>query len=198
MLWLRLIRNIAAAAGFLWLLVTCTPLDRWWVGQLAVPWGSGEGDVLVVLGGDATDGILGETSYWRSVYTVRALRNHTFRRVLITGNNGSAELMRDFVVAHGFSTDRIELDTQAGSTRENALKVRPMLANEKGKVVLLTSDYHVWRSVRVFRKLGIDVDPWPVPDVLKRVGCWMCRTEIFVELCREETKSAWYRWQGWI
>jgi uncharacterized SAM-binding protein YcdF (DUF218 family) len=193
-------RNLLAIVGLIWILISFTPIDDWWSFHLAVPWGSGDGDVLVVLSSDSlknTD-ILGESSYWRAVYTVRAIRQHTYRRIIITGASQSAELMRDFVAAHGIPASRIEVETTATSTRENALKVRPMLAGETGKIVLLTSDFHVWRSLRVFRKVGLEVEPSPVPDGGKRGSHWQNRSEVFTELCLETLKTAWYYWQGWI
>jgi uncharacterized SAM-binding protein YcdF (DUF218 family) len=201
------LRGAAALVGCWWLIVTLTPLDWWWTQQLAKPWGSGQGDILVVLVGDSmTDGILGGSSYLRAVYTVRAMRACSFRKVIISGRGGGAgasavspaELIRNFVAAHGIDTTNVVVESESSSTEENALRLRPLLGEGGGKIVLLTSDYHVWRAYRVFRKAGIGVDPWPVPDVLKRSGAWPERSELFIELCRETAKIGWYRWKGWI
>ena len=108
----RFARNVLAAIGLLWTLVSFTTFDKWWAHRLAVPWGSGEGDVLVVLAGASlTDtGILADSSYWRAVYTVRAIRMHPYRRIIITGGHQSAELMREFVAGHGIPSSRIEIE----------------------------------------------------------------------------------------
>ena len=190
------LRTLAALTGFWWLVVTFTPLVGWWARLLAQPWGSGQGDVLVVLGGDSlSDTVLGSSSYWRSVYTVRAMRDHPFRQVIISGT--PALLMRDFVRGHGIDTANVVVETNSKSTEENARAVAPLL-RAGDKVVLLTSDYHAWRAFRVFRKAGLQVDPWPVPDILKRNGTWHSRAGLFVELAIETSKIAWYRWKGWI
>lgn len=199
------LRTLAALLGVIWLTVTFTPVVRWWGGQLAQPWGKCKGDTLVVLGGDAlSDGVLGSSSYWRAVYTVRAMRAHAFAKVIISGGGGQlgvrppAELMRDFVRGHGVDVTNVTAETESQSTVENARAAGRLLGPEGRKVVLLTSDYHVWRAYRVFRKAGLAVDACPVPDVGKRWNNWSVRSALFVELASETAKIGWYRWKGWI
>ena len=184
-----------AAIGIWWLIATLTPVNDWWAARLAQPWDSGIGDTLVVLGGDSlSDTVLGSSSYWRAVYAVRAIREHPFKKVIISG--GSSPGMRDFLKGHGIDVSNVVVDTESTSTRENALNVAK--AGPEGRVVLLTSDYHIWRAVRVFRKHGIAIETSPVPDVRKRNGIWYSRAGLFVELSIETAKIGWYRWKGWI
>jgi len=196
---LKWTRGAVTAVGCWWLIVTFTPVNEWWAKALASPWDSGKGDVLVVLGGDGlSDGVLGSSSYWRAVYTVRAIREHPFQKVIISGGGKSpapAELMRDFLKGHGIDTSNVIVETESTSTRENAQKTAGLVS---GKILLLTSDYHVWRAVRVFRKAGFTVESSPVPDALKRQSIWYARAGVFVELSIETAKIAWYRWKGWI
>ena len=194
------LRTVLALLGGVWLVVTFTPLVPWWAGQLAQPWGSGKGDVLIVLGGDKlNDSVIGLSSYWRGVYTVRAMRAEHFQRVIITGESPLAELMRDFLRAHDIDTSVVEVETRATSTRENAKFTAALLRGRAGgKLVLLTSDFHVFRAYRVFRKMGMDVEPWPVPDVLKRSGARFDRAGLFADLAVETAKVGWYQWKGWI
>ena len=199
------LRAVAALVGCLWLLVTCTPLVSWWCRQLAQPWGNCQGDVLIVLGGSVVGGdLIGASSYWRAVYTVRELRKRPYRRVIISGGNGDdgkpiAELMRDFVRGQSIDTAGILVEGTSTSTRENVRESLALLEEgERRRVVLLTSDFHIWRAVRVFRKAGAEVETCPVPDVLKRYGNWELRAGLFVDLVGETAKIGWYRWKGWI
>jgi uncharacterized SAM-binding protein YcdF (DUF218 family) len=73
-----------------------------------------------------------------------------------------------------------------------------MVASMPGKKVLLTSDFHMYRAIRVFRKLGVDVTPMPVPDVLKSAKHWNARFPAFETLVVESTKIVYYRLRGWI
>lgn len=189
--------NGCAAFGLFYLFVTFTPLTRWWAGVLAGRWDGPEGEVLVVLAGSDLVDVLGESSYWRAVYTVRAMRSVQYRKVIISGDAGS-EKIRDFVAGHGLDVSRIEVERRSKNTHENALFTIPLIPAGVSRVVLLTSDYHVTRSARAFRKAGLEVRTYPVPDALKRYGWLSRRWIIFLDLCEETAKLGYYQFQGWI
>jgi len=67
-----------------------------------------------------------------------------------------------------------------------------------GKRVLLTSDYHMYRAQRVFRRLGVEVAPMPVPDVTKSGQRWTGRFSGFQTLVLESAKIAYYKAHGWM
>jgi uncharacterized SAM-binding protein YcdF (DUF218 family) len=192
-----------AAIGFLFVFVTVTPIDDWWIKWLAGPWNNPKGDVLVVLGSDAIEDVIGWSSYWRSVYAVRAWREGGFREVVVTAGslNGqvpAAERMRDFMASQGIPASAIRVEGAAQSTRENALKSKVLLDNLSGRKVLLTSDYHMFRAYRVFRKAGIVIEPRPIPDALKQTGWLRNRWPVFLGLCVETGKIGYYFVRGWI
>ena len=198
----RYFSRLLTALGALWLLVTIAPVDVWWTKALAGPWNNPTGDVLVVLGGDSVEDVLGISSYWRSVYAIRAWRQGGFRTVVLTGGPSAgasvAERMRDFLVSQGVPASAIQLETNSHSTRENALYSRPILDGLAGSKVLLTSDYHMFRASRVFRKAGIAAAPRPFPDAAKRANGWLDRWPVFLSLCQETVKIGYYFARGWI
>jgi uncharacterized SAM-binding protein YcdF (DUF218 family) len=199
----RFVSRILAVIGLLFVVVTFTPIDEWWANRLAGTWNDPKGEVLVVLGGDTVKDSIGLTSYWRSVYAVRLWKQSGFRTVLVTGGgNGNqpaiAEQMRDFMVSQGIPAGAIHVETESHSTRENALKSKTLLDQLGGKKVLLTSDYHMFRAYRAFRKAGIDIQPSPFPDSLKQAASWETRWTAFLGLCIETTKIAYYFVRGWI
>jgi uncharacterized SAM-binding protein YcdF (DUF218 family) len=190
-----------AAAGLLFLLISFTPLTAWWAAVLARPWDNPRGDTLIVLGGDRVDDMIGYSSYWRSVYAVWAYRESGFRRVVVSGGPGGAAVasaMRDFLVSSGVPDEAIVVETESSSTRENALRTAELLRGETGRSVLLTSDFHMYRAYRCFRRAGLDVVAWPVPDALKRSTRWYRRWTAFVDLTEETAKVGYYWWQGWL
>jgi uncharacterized SAM-binding protein YcdF (DUF218 family) len=198
-LWL-VCRHILVAFALLFVMVTVTPLTRWWVGMLSGPWMGTQGDVLVVLGGSTLADALGDSSYLRAVYAVRAMRETQYRKVILCGK-GSASFIRDFIAGHGLPLTNIELDQTSGSTRENAIEALAILRKispPAGSVVLLTSDYHMFRASRVFRKAGVEVRPHPIPDVLKRYSFWNRRWNAFLDLCEEQAKMSYYAFRGWM
>src|SRR6202047_1245733 len=193
----RWIVRALAAIGFLFVFVTATPIDDGWIKWLAGPWNNSKGDVPVVLGSDAIEDVIGWSSYWRSVYAVRAWREGVFREVVVTAGslNGqvpAAERMRDFMASQGIPASAIRVEGAAQSTRENALKSKVLLDNLSGRKVLLTSDYHMFRAYRVFRKAGLAVEPRPFPESAKRANIWNLRWPVFLDLCQEMAKSAYY------
>ena len=194
----RLVCGFAAILGFLLILVTFTPVLRYYVSALSTPWGPQDGDTLIVLGQDTTQpDMLGIGSYWRSFYAVLVWRESHFHRVIVTGR-GAAPLMRDLMVNQGVPRDAIVVEDSATSTRENAQYVARLLNRNPGRCVLLTSDYHMRRALGVFRKAGVTASPLPFPDANKRLNDRAERWTVFLALLTETAKTAYYRMHGWI
>ncbi len=192
-----------ALLGALLLIVSCTPFVKWWGARLAGPWNDPAGDVLVVLGGSLLDpGLLGPNSYWRATYALWAWRDGHFRYILLSGSGDPrtpvADLMADYLKFHGVPGEAILVEDHSASTRENALFCKPILEQLSGRKVLLTSDYHMYRAWRAFHKVGIDLEPRPFPDAIKRGNGWASRWSAFVDLATETVKIGYYWKQGWI
>jgi uncharacterized SAM-binding protein YcdF (DUF218 family) len=195
----RILYHAAAVLGFMMVVVTATPLLRWWISMLDRPWRAPGGDVLIVLAADALeDGTVGEFSYWRAVYSVWAWQEGNFREVWVSGGGNVPEAISHFLVARGVPEARIHLEAGSSSTRESAVHMSSLLAGSPGTKVLLTSDFHIYRARRAFEKAGLTVEPRPVPDAGKRLERWSLRWGVFEELIVEEVKIAGYRARGWI
>ncbi len=201
---LHVVSNTARLVGAVVLIATLTPLAEVWTSALARPWyDPGACDTLIVLAGSELDnGLLGYSSYWRSVYAVRAQRKHGFKQIVLSGGSTAtkptAESMADFLVASGVPPEIIRLETKSQSTRENALFTERLLRAEPGCKALMTSDYHIFRASRAFRKIGMNVRPTPLPDALKRASRWHKRWLVLADLTTETAKIVYYWWRGWI
>ncbi len=188
-----------AFLGALLLVVTFTPLVDQWAATLSNPYGDSKGDVLIVLAGSIIGGgMIGDSSYWRSVYAVRTWREGGFHEMLISGDRGSSDPMREFIVSQGVPAAAIRTEPHSLSTRENALFTTEMLRDTPGRKVLLTSEYHMFRAFRAFRKAGLKVLPRPIPDARKRATRWLYRWWVFLDLCTETLKIVYYKAHGWI
>ncbi len=62
----------------------------------------------------------------------------------------------------GIAPDRLILEERSRNTDENAERTAELLGSQGGTVVLVTSAFHMPRSVGLFRSAGIEVVPWPV------------------------------------
>lgn len=197
----RRCRDALAVVGLVVLLVSVTPLVSWWARALAGPWRDPNGRTLIVLVGDSTDNsLIGRTSYLRANYAVRAYQTDNFERILITGDPQSSTDMASFMEASGVPEDRIILETNSFSTHDSAVNTAALLAADAPAtdLVLLTSDFHMWRAHRAFGRAGVSVDPRPIPDALKRASRWQDRWSVFEDLIVESVKIAYYAAKGWI
>jgi uncharacterized SAM-binding protein YcdF (DUF218 family) len=197
--WLRQgIGRLLAGLGLLMVIVTTTPLVSWYARQLAGPWNDPRGDVLIVLGASTlTPGIIGESTYWRAAYALMVYREGGIRRIVLSGA-GAAAGMQTFLIFQGVPADSILLETSSTSTRENALYTSRLLVGQPGRMILLTSDYHMFRASRAFRKAGLAILPRPFPDALKRATRWRNRWDVFQDEVIETAKILGYFVRGWI
>lgn len=191
-----------AALGLLIVLVTVTPLVSWWAARLAGPWTNPKGDILIVAGGSILgNGMIGYSSYWRGIYAALTYREGGFGEVMVSGGGTPRPIavpIAEYLVSQGIPRDRIRLETRSVTTRENALNVAALLAGSPGRKVLLTSDYHMYRAYRAFRKAGLQVEPAPFADAGKRGSSWEGRWPAFLDLAVESAKILSYRLRGWI
>jgi uncharacterized SAM-binding protein YcdF (DUF218 family) len=76
------------------------------------------------------------------------------------GADAARTIFRDLGLADG---DRLLLESKARDTWENAVLTKALVQPKAGeRWLLVTSAWHMPRSMGVFRKAGFDVEPWPV------------------------------------
>ena len=196
---LNLLQKALAALGLMVVVVTVTPLVKWYAGMLSGPWHEPRGDVLILLGADTPEsGFMGRATYWRSLYALRAWREGGFQTIVVSGGNGIAESVGQFLKLEGVPADKILLETRSVSTRENALFSAALVKDLPGHKVLLTSDFHMFRSVRALKQAGLQVTPRPIPYAMKRGNHLMERWSVALELGIETAKIMVYWAKGWI
>jgi uncharacterized SAM-binding protein YcdF (DUF218 family) len=191
------LRNLLCVVGFVVVLVTVTPIVSLWAHAYAGSFELPKGDVLIVLSAASDDNdVISFSSYWRARYALLAWKTGQFKTVVISGGGGPG--IRDFLIAEGIPERVILAEWQSKTTRENAVETAKLLRGVPGKRVLLTSDFHMYRAKRVFRKEGIEVSAAPAPDVLKAAEVLNGRVPGFEELVLETSKILYYRARGWI
>ena len=117
----RWCRNVLAAFGLLFMAVTALPVNQLWMRYTTGPWNDPKGDILIVLGAESLNDMMGATSYWRAVYAVRVWKEGGFRQVVLSGgtaNGGAtvAQQMRDFLVCQGVPSAAILLENRSLDT----------------------------------------------------------------------------------
>ena len=186
-----------AVVGLVTTLVIFTPIVSWWVLACSGPIQQPKGDILILLSAaaDDKDGI-SYSSYWRARYALLAWQTGGFKKIVIAGGGGPGIL--NFLAAYGIPRDAIIAEWQSTSTRENGIVIARLIQDMPGKKVLLTSDYHMFRAIRAFRKLGIEVEPMAVPDLLQTTVHWYGRIPAFETMLVESAKVGYYKLHGWL
>ncbi|MGD0736122.1 MAG: YdcF family protein [Terracidiphilus sp.] len=193
----RLLYGLLAAVGLITVLVMSTPIVSWWAHAYSGPIEQPKGDVLILLAAANDDmGGISYSSYWRARYALLAWQTGGFKRIVISGGEGPGIL--DFLTANGVPREAMVAEWQSTSTRENGIETARLIQGLPGRKVLLTSDFHMFRAISVFRKLGIDVAPMAAPDVMKTAEHWNGRVPAFETMLVETVKIVDYKFRGWI
>jgi uncharacterized SAM-binding protein YcdF (DUF218 family) len=153
--------------------------------------GQAQGADLLVLGGDREDE--------RILEALRLDRLLHPRRIFVSGNMG----LRELLVEAGVRPDRIILETNGKTTREQAIDVADMLqAFGTKRVVLVASVVHMPRALAAFRAVGVDAIPsvsasWPI-DGLARFWPAANARRLSRDAIYELAALRYYRRRGWL
>ena len=106
----------------------------------------------------------------RYVETAILARRYPQARVVVTGGTGTLVLEGEgdgataprLLTALGVEPERLTLENKSRNTFENAQYTRALVEPKPGETwLLVTSAFHMPRSVSLFRQAGFDVTPWP-------------------------------------
>lgn len=107
----------------------------------------------------------------RFLEALRLAEKYPQARILVSGGDGTitgdqegdAVIAARMFAAFGIDAARLIEDRTSRTTYENAVNTKPLLAsNGLSDCLLITSGFHMPRSMGIFRKLAIPVVPWPV------------------------------------
>lgn len=140
--------------------------------------GTFEPDGIIVLGGAidseasaARDALETDSSAERLLAMLQLA--HRFPKARIVYSGGSGNLVADSVAEApiaarlieglGLANGRVMLEDKSRTTEENAAFTRRLISPKPGeRWLLVTSAWHMPRSVGLFRKAGFDVEAYPV------------------------------------
>lgn len=179
----RLGRRLMVASIVLLAIAGFSPVGNWLLYPLESrfpPWNPSQGapDGIIVLGGSidiersvAHDEPVVRNAADRIIAVAELARRYPNARIVFTG--GSANLISnkakeaDYADAIfqslGIAKARLTMERQSRNTQENAEFTKKMVMPKPGeRWLLVTSGYHMPRSVGLFRKAGFAVEPYPV------------------------------------
>jgi uncharacterized SAM-binding protein YcdF (DUF218 family) len=145
------------------------------------PWDDSRGppDGIVVLGGainpdlSAAHGVaIFGASIDRVIATAGLALRYPSARIIFSGGNANlvssdaakeADYAMPVFESFGISKDRMIMERRSRNTLENAEFSRALASPKNGeRWLLVTSAFHMPRSVGLFRKAGFEVEPYPV------------------------------------
>lgn len=135
------------------------------VAGIIVLGGGFEGGINLVRGGYELN-----ASGDRFVEAAVLARRYPQARIVVTGGTGTLMLEGEgdgataprLLMALGVEEDRLVLENESRNTFENAVFTRRLVEPQPGETwLLVTSAFHMPRSVGLFRKAGFEVLPWP-------------------------------------
>lgn len=112
----------------------------------------------------ATDRILQGLSLYKAGKVDKLLISGGSGR-LINQEDKESLILKNYLVSIGFSPDDLIAESASRNTRENAVNTALLLEklNASGnRNLLITSAFHMPRAKAAFRKVGLDVKPFPV------------------------------------
>ena len=72
------------------------------------------------------------------------------------------EVLAEQAIASGISPDKIVLTPVAQNTAQEAAGLRQIFASTKPHIILVTSAFHMPRSIQLFEHYGFQITPYPV------------------------------------
>jgi uncharacterized SAM-binding protein YcdF (DUF218 family)/lysophospholipase L1-like esterase len=161
---------------------------------------SARADAIVVLGagviGDCVPNLNGMR---RVLLGIKLLRDGRAPLLVITGGSRAehcpvADAMARLARDSGVPADRMLLERQSLSTRENGERTAPLLRQRNvSRILLVTDRLHMRRAAGVFRRLGFAVEPSAVPIYEGHQD----NVSMLSMGIREAAALTYYRLRGW-
>jgi uncharacterized SAM-binding protein YcdF (DUF218 family) len=174
-------------------------------------------DAIVLLGGgmrgDTHMGTLADLNQRgdRLVHAVALFKAGKAPLIVLTGGGvdgarTEAEQMKDLLAVMGVPAEHLLLEAESRDTHDNAVYTAQLL-KDRGiqRILLVTSAYHMRRSLALFEAQGLDVIPAPTdfqqlvtPQVLPPWLPAVSNLSQSTDALHEMVGYLVYRWQGWL
>ncbi|WP_319380791.1 YdcF family protein [Thiomicrorhabdus sp.] len=142
----------------------------------------------------------------RYIATLKLARHYPQAPVIFSGGSGLMQLQPEkpqnsegtlsgkLLTDMGIAKKRLIIESESRNTYENFKKIKPLLPKKDGQYLLVTSAYHMPRSVGIARKRGISVIPYPVDYYSNRSPYRQWDFDFYDHL--RVLEAAWKEWIG--
>lgn len=121
-------------------------------------------DTMIVLGAKVNGTEISNTLKLRLDKAIEYYNKHKSVNIIVSGGQGNDEnitealAMKNYLISNGVNSNNIIEENKATTTLENIIYSKKILdnMNDKGKVLIVTSDYHLFRGRLIASILGIE------------------------------------------
>lgn len=137
-------------------------------------------DVGIMLGGamryynSDMDRIVYGKGVDRFLHVISLYQEGKIKKILLSGGSGlltnqqykEADLLKDLLLKMNIHPEDIIVENKSKNTRQNALFTSEIIQKSFAgkKILLITSGYHMRRSLKCFEKTGLHADPFSVDE----------------------------------
>ncbi|MFI5506370.1 YdcF family protein [Mycobacterium sp. NPDC051804] len=127
-------------------------------------------DAAIVLGAAVDDDVPSPVFEERLRHAAELLKSGQVDWIVLTGGVGQGDTLaeseagRDWLIGAGIPADRLLIETQSRTTKQNFVFALPLFTDRDIERVLIVSDpLHMRRATHLAADLGIDAHPSPTP-----------------------------------
>lgn len=123
-------------------------------------------DHVIVLGAKLNGDVMSLSLYYRVQKALSYLEENENATVIVAGGQGEGEwiteasAMAQYFIKNGISEDRIILEELSTNTNENFKFSREIIGEEIKELVVVTNDFHLYRSLVIAKRQGFE--PYPL------------------------------------
>ncbi|OFI06795.1 hypothetical protein CLOACE_07780 [Clostridium acetireducens DSM 10703] len=123
-------------------------------------------EYVIILGAGLKGDKMSLTLYQRMNESLQYINSHKNSKIILSGGKGKdekiseSEAMKKFLIQKGIKEDRIIKEENSKNTFENFKYSKAILKNlgeENKKVMVITSDFHMFRAKFLAKRIGIKV-----------------------------------------
>jgi uncharacterized SAM-binding protein YcdF (DUF218 family) len=128
---------------------------------------------VILTGVTSNDALLTDRVFFqhgadRVIHAVDLYQRRLIRKLVVSGGTGrlitesrkEADDIKKALVLMGVPADSILVENESRNTHESAIYVKELLQPDEAEMLLITSGFHMRRSLACFRKAGLAVTPF--------------------------------------
>lgn len=149
---------------------------------------------IIVLGAKINGEDLSLSLYYRVREALDYLKANENTKVIVAGGQGEgewiteAEAMARYFIENGIEEERILKEERSTTTYENIKFSREIVGDEVSELVVVTSDYHLYRALIIAKRQGFDAYP------LAAETPWVVRGQLWVREYAAVLKTLIFDW----